>query len=183
MKYPGTKAYNMHCWRNKSLLCPVFIHWFQVFKKFILWIQNLFMQTFLTLLPFANCCRTERKVFEVLNQASLRIAQDLDAFWSTFMHLDVEGNGHIDVTMTARFFKNLFYVSTRRVLSMLRCTRREVFRPRTRRLLRISFRAFEILMSFILLTEIRPIPLWIVWTDGAVKAFFPFRIFKFWIQT
>ncbi|GAX77102.1 hypothetical protein CEUSTIGMA_g4548.t1 [Chlamydomonas eustigma] len=53
--------------------------------------------------------RTERKVFEVLNQASQRIAQDLDAFWSTFLHLDAEGNGHIDITMTARFFKDLFY--------------------------------------------------------------------------
>jgi hypothetical protein len=55
--------------------------------------------------------RVERKVLEVLNQASQRIASDLDTFWSVFMHMDAEGAGHIDIAKASHFFKDLFHVS------------------------------------------------------------------------
>lgn len=56
------------------------------------------------------CHRTESKVLEVLNQASQRIASDLDAFWSVYMNMDPEGIGYIDISQAAHFFKGLFHV-------------------------------------------------------------------------
>ena len=62
---------------------------------------------------FESCNpRTERKVLEVLNQASLRIASDIDAFWSAYTHIDIEGAGYIDISKASHFFKSLFHVSS-----------------------------------------------------------------------
>lgn len=49
--------------------------------------------------------RAEHRALEVLQQASSRIAQNLDAFWAAFSQVDIEGQGYIDISRASKFFK------------------------------------------------------------------------------
>lgn len=45
---------------------------------------------------------------DVLQQASKRIAGDLEVFWATFFAHDTDSRGLMDISSAGRFFKDLF---------------------------------------------------------------------------